>query len=113
MITNKKRKNKLTSKENSTAHPAAGWIKLLPGLLLAIGVMLSALLIPEILGKILPFEKNPVSPILVTIIIGLLIRNLINLPEIVEPLLVGLAAALSLGLISFILVNVFHSRIMF
>ncbi|MCK5156088.1 MAG: hypothetical protein KAQ69_06615 [Spirochaetales bacterium] len=113
MITNKKRKNKLTSKENSTAHPVAGWIKLLPGLLLAIGVMLSALLIPEILGKILPFEKNPVSPILVTIIIGLLIRNLINLPEIVEPLLVGLAAALSLGLISFILVNVFHSRIMF
>ncbi len=65
--------------------PANRWIKILPGLLLAVGVTLISLFLSKILGNLLPFEKNPVSPLLVTILIGLLIRNLFPLPDIMKP----------------------------
>jgi len=68
--------------------------------LLAIGVMLISLVLSKLLGAILPFEKNPVSPLLVTIIMGLLIRNLIPLPEIIQPgISFGIKKVLRFGII--------------
>ncbi|NQT60770.1 MAG: putative sulfate exporter family transporter [Bacteroidetes bacterium] len=96
----KESKIKINPEEDVTKSAANSWIKILPGLLLSIGVMLISLFISEILGKILPFEKNPVSPMLVTIVIGLLIRNLIPLPEIMRPGIgFGIKRVLRLGII--------------
>jgi len=62
--------------------------------------MLISLYLSKILGNLLPFEKNPVSPLLVTIIMGLLIRNLIPLPEIMKPgISFGIKKVLRFGII--------------
>jgi uncharacterized integral membrane protein (TIGR00698 family) len=62
--------------------------------------MLISLYLSKILGNLLPFEKNPVSPLLVTIMIGLLIRNLFPLPEITNlGINFGIKKILRLGII--------------
>jgi len=50
---------------------------LIPGVILAVSVMLIALFITRTLGSLLPWEKNPLSPILVAILLGLII-SLVN-----------------------------------
>ena len=55
---------------------------LAPGLMLASGVALFATFFSAWLGKsVMNFERSPVSPILITVIFGLLLRNTIGLPE--------------------------------
>jgi len=59
--------------------------QLLPGLVLA---LLLALLGRQVAGwlgtRVLGFESSPISPILVAILVGLLIRNTIGLPSVYE-----------------------------
>ena len=54
---------------------------LLPGLALALAVMLVAVLVTLAVGHFLPWEKNPLSPMLVAIILGMIIRTTVPLPE--------------------------------
>ena len=57
---------------------------LLPGLALAVAVMLVSVLVTRAVGALLPWEKNPLSPMLVAIILGMIIRTTLPLPESVD-----------------------------
>jgi len=52
---------------------------IIPGFILAVAIMLIALFLTKTLGELLPWEKNPLSPILVAIVLGLAIRNTMSL----------------------------------
>ena len=53
-----------------------------PGLLLAGGVALIATYLAQWVGtSMMGFDRSPISPILMTVILGLLLRNLIGLPK--------------------------------
>ncbi len=54
---------------------------LIPGIILAVTVMLLSVFFTNAVGGFLPWQKNPLSPILIAIILGLMIRNTIPLPE--------------------------------
>jgi uncharacterized integral membrane protein (TIGR00698 family) len=56
----------------------------LPGLALALLIASSGRLLAEIPALAFGFDKTPVSPILVAILLGLLIRNTIGLPSVYE-----------------------------
>ena len=53
---------------------------LIPGVTLALVVMLLAVLLTQAVSSFLPW-KNPLSPILVAIILGLIIKNIVPLPQ--------------------------------
>ncbi len=64
----------------------------LPGLALALSLAVVGTLMADWLGtRVLGFDKTPLSPILVAILLGLLIRNTVGLPSVYEP---GLQLAL-------------------
>ena len=55
---------------------------ILPGFLLAVVVGYLSFLFSEIIGEdILSFEKSPISPVMLAIIIGILVSNLVSIPE--------------------------------
>ena len=54
-------------------------LSIIPGVILAVAVMLIALFLTKVLGDLLPWDKNPLSPILVAIVLGLAIRNTVSL----------------------------------
>lgn len=55
---------------------------LAPGLLLAAAVALIATFVAKWLGtSVMGFDRSPVSPILATVVLGLVLRNLIGLPK--------------------------------
>ena len=57
-----------------------------PGLLLAVIVGYFSFLISEIIGEdILSFEKSPISPVMLAIIIGIFASNLISIPKSFDP----------------------------
>lgn len=58
--------------------------ELVPGLILALLIALGGQALAELLGVAFGLEKTPVSPILVTILLGLLVRNAIGLPSVYE-----------------------------
>ncbi len=66
-------------KENS------GITALLPGLLLAVAVMALSMLLTKVAGYLLPWEKNPLSPMLIAIILGMIIRTTVPLPSFFDP----------------------------
>ncbi len=83
-------------------------IKLWPGTVLAVAVMLTALPLAssvghwalELQGLDSTGKGSPLSPVLVAIILGLLIRNLVPLPESVKPgIKFAVAKLLRLGII--------------
>lgn len=56
--------------------------EILPGFLLAVLVGYFSFLLSEIIGEnILSFEKSPISPVMLAIIIGILASNLISIPK--------------------------------
>jgi uncharacterized integral membrane protein (TIGR00698 family) len=64
----------------------------LPGLALALSLAVVGTLMADWIGmQVLGFNKTPLSPILVAILLGLVIRNTIGLPAVFEP---GLQLAL-------------------
>lgn len=73
---------------------------LVPGVILAVVLMLIAVFLTKTIGNALPFKKNPLSPILVAIILGLLVRNLLTVPKICGPgITFGLKKLLRFGII--------------
>ena len=54
---------------------------LIPGVTLALVVMLLSVLMTQVVGNFLPWHKNPLSPILVAIILSLIIRMIVPLPR--------------------------------
>lgn len=54
---------------------------LIPGVTFAIVVMLLSVLMTQVAGNFLPWMKNLLSPILVATILGLIIRNIVPLPQ--------------------------------
>ena len=55
---------------------------ILPGFLLAVVVGYLSFLFSEVIGEdILSFEKSPISPVMLAIIIGILVSNLVSIPE--------------------------------
>lgn len=73
---------------------------LIPGFLLAVAIMLAALIITKAFGSLLPWEKNPLSPILMAIVLGLIIRNTIPLHQTFDAgIRFGLKKLLRFGII--------------
>lgn len=59
---------------------------LLPGLALAAGLGMAATLLSRWLGvDLLGYAQSPLSPILLTVLLGLLVRNTVGLPDVFEP----------------------------
>lgn len=60
--------------------------KLLPGLLLALTIMVIATWLSDFIGSdLMGFDRSPISAIMVAIVIGLAIRNTLGLPEVLRP----------------------------
>lgn len=73
---------------------------LIPGVLLAIVLTVIAMFLTDLVGNRLNFKKNPLSPILVAIVLGLAVRNILSVPAICEPgIKFGLKKLLRLGII--------------
>lgn len=68
-------------------HRGLAWLgPIAPGLALAGVLAWAGAFIADFIGKtLLGFEKSPVSAILMTIVLGLLVRNIAGLPEAYEP----------------------------
>lgn len=79
------------SKIKSSLFGTQNISSLIPGVLLALFIMLAAMFLTGFLGNILPWQKNPLSPILLAIILGLIVRNTI-------PLHVSFDAGIKFGL---------------
>jgi len=61
-------------------------IDLLPGLLLTTGIAFLGLTSSEIIGRdVLGFDNSPISGIMMAIVFGLLIGNLLELPDVMRP----------------------------
>ena len=59
-----------------------GLAEILPGFLLAVIVGYLSFLLSEIIGEeLLSFDKSPISPVMLAIIIGILAGNLISIPK--------------------------------
>ncbi len=73
---------------------------LIPGVLLAVVLMVIALFLTDIVGAGLNLKKNPLSPILVAIVLGLAVRNILPVPAFCGPgIKFGLKKLLRLGII--------------
>ncbi len=63
-----------------------GLLKLPPGLALAVGVSAFAMWGSVVLGELLlGYERSPVSPVMVAILLGLVVRNTLPLPALIQP----------------------------
>lgn len=73
----------------------------LPGLFLAVVLALAGEYLSKLIGTdLMGFSKSPVSPILMAIILGIIIRNTITLPASVKPgIRFGLVRILRLGIV--------------
>ncbi len=70
----------------------------LPGLSLAVLIAFGGQALAEIPAAMLGFDKAPISPILIAILLGLLVRNTIGLPTVYEAgLQLGLKRVLRVG----------------
>jgi len=73
---------------------------LLPGLAAAAAIVAAALAVHALLGRVLPWEKNPVSAILIAMILGLAVRNLLPTPQTFTPgIQFGIKKLLRFGII--------------
>jgi uncharacterized integral membrane protein (TIGR00698 family) len=57
---------------------------MMPGLVLAFGIAMAGRIVANLPNEFFGFEKTPVSPILVAILLGLFVRNAIGLPTVYE-----------------------------
>ena len=72
----------IKSKESNISSKIKGLAEILPGFLLAVVVGYLSFLLSEIIGEeLLSFDKSPISPVMLAIIIGILAGNLISIPK--------------------------------
>jgi uncharacterized integral membrane protein (TIGR00698 family) len=76
-------------------------MKILPGLLLALGLAMAGHYLANLIGiDLLELPKSPISPIMMAILLGILIRNTISLPAVFEPgIRFSLVRVLRLGIV--------------
>src|ERR1051326_3816950 len=68
------------------AHEALNWLgAVLPGFGLALLLAYVGYLLSDLAGKALHYEKSPISPIMLAVVLGLVIRNTIGVPKTYEP----------------------------
>jgi len=73
---------------------------LIPGVLLAVVLMVIAMFLTDFVGSRLDFKKNPLSPILVAIVLGLVVSNVFTVPALCRAgITFGLKKLLRLGII--------------
>ena len=72
----------IKSKESNISSKMKGLAEILPGFILAVVVGYLSFLLSEIIGEeLLSFDKSPISPVMLAIIIGILAGNLISIPK--------------------------------
>ncbi len=76
-------------------------VTILPGLLLALVLALAGQYLSDFIGiDLMGLPKSPVSAIMMAIILGILVRNTIKLPQFLEPgIKFGLVRVLRLGIV--------------
>ncbi|GJM45379.1 MAG: membrane protein [Gemmatimonadota bacterium] len=81
--------------------PARQWTSLLPGLLAAVALGALGIGASQFVGaRVLGLAKSPVSPVMVGILLGMLVRNLLGAPAFVRPgLRFAVTKVLRLGII--------------
>ncbi len=60
-------------------------LQIIPGLLLAVVITLDAFQMTNGMAVHLNLRKNPVSAIMLAIILGIIIRNLVHIPQSFQP----------------------------
>ena len=92
--------NERTSKLKDICFGTQDIPSIIPGIALATVLMLAAVFLTNAVGGIFAFEKNPLSPILVAIILGLIVRNTVALPRMCSAgIRFGLKKLLRFGII--------------
>ena len=73
----------------------------LPGLILALIIALGGQFLSELIGvKLMGLPKSPISAIMMAILLGMVIRNVMTLPQFLRPgIRFGLEKVLSLGIV--------------
>ena len=72
----------IKSKEFNISSRFKGLTEILPGFLLAVVVGYLSFFLSEVIGEdLLGFDKSPISPVMLAIIIGILASNLISIPQ--------------------------------
>ena len=72
----------IKSKEFNISSRFKGLTEILPGFLLAVVVGYLSFFLSEVIGEdLLGFDKSPISPVMLAIIIGILASNLISIPK--------------------------------
>lgn len=74
---------------------------ILPGFILALALAFGGQLLSELIGiQLMGLPKSPISPIMMAIILGILVRNTITLPATFQPgIRFGLVRVLRLGIV--------------
>ncbi len=73
---------------------------LIPGLFCAVGLTLCSLYVTNFIGDAIAWKKNPLSPILVAILLGIILRSSLSLPSMFQPgISFGVKKLLRLGII--------------
>src|SRR5215216_398975 len=58
------------------AHDVLGWVGVVaPGVLMALGLAYLGHLLSDLVGRLMGYQKSPVSPIMLAVMLGLVIRN--------------------------------------
>ena len=72
----------IKSKEFNISSRFKGLAEILPGFLLAVVVGYLSFFLSEVIGEdLLGFDKSPISPVMLAIIIGIFASNLISIPQ--------------------------------
>src|SRR3954466_13858932 len=67
------------------AHESLTWLAAVtPGILMAPALAWLGKVLSEFIGKHLPYQKSPISPIMLAVLLGLIIRNTIGVPKAYE-----------------------------
>ena len=67
------------------AHSALGFLgEIAPGVMMALALAYLGNVLSEVIGKAMHYEKSPISPIMLAVVLGLVIRNTIGVPKTYE-----------------------------
>ncbi len=83
------------------AHEALGWLGIVaPGVLMALALAYLGHVISDLAGHAMHYDKSPISPIMLAVVLGLVIRNTIGVPATYEAgLRLCLRTVLRLGIV--------------
>jgi uncharacterized integral membrane protein (TIGR00698 family) len=82
-------------------HQGLTWLGVVaPGLVIAVALAYLGYLLSVGAGRVLNYEKSPISPIMLAVVLGLLVRNTVGVPKAYEPgLRLCLKTVLRLGIV--------------